>query len=194
MLGGAVMVLMGLFFCCMLWCYRSSLETAIAIIDAAADFFIATKRLILVSVMYFMLSVVLFLLWALAEFSLLGMNEIKPGSGAQGKEIVWNDAGIALLAVNAFLFMWLLALISDICSYTCMVSAATYYFTSNASADGSASVCTALGFANKKNLGSLCYGSFIITVIRVIKFLIDCAAEGANQEGDGAAKCIACIA
>lgn len=90
MLGGAVMVLMGLFFCCMLWCYRSSLETAIAIIDAAADFFIATKRLILVSVMYFMLSVVLFLVWALAEFSLLGMNEIKPGSTAQGKEIVWD--------------------------------------------------------------------------------------------------------
>lgn len=45
-----------------------------------------------------------------------------------------------------------------------------------------------------KNLGSLCFGSLIVTIISIIKFVIDTLAEGAKEDGDGAAKLIACIA
>lgn len=42
-----------LFFNCMLYCYRDKLKVAIAVIDAAADYYAATKRMIIVSVFYF---------------------------------------------------------------------------------------------------------------------------------------------
>merc|ERR1712166_84158 len=57
MIGGGILLFMGLIFVCMIWCNRTSLETAIAIIDASADFFIDTKRLILVSIMYFFVAI-----------------------------------------------------------------------------------------------------------------------------------------
>jgi flagellar biogenesis protein FliO len=90
MIGGVVLLLCGALLLCQIWCYRNSLETAIAIIDATADFFIATKRIVIMSMMYFVISFVAFLIWVVAEFSLLGMNDFSKGDKAQEKVIIWN--------------------------------------------------------------------------------------------------------
>lgn len=48
---GAICVgFLALVFNCMLYCYKDKLKVAIAVIDAAADYYAATKRMILVSV------------------------------------------------------------------------------------------------------------------------------------------------
>ena len=80
MVGGAVLLLLGALFVCMIWCYRNALDIAIAIIDAAADFLIDTKRIILVSIGYFFVSFLCFMIWVVAEFSMLGMNDFVKGS------------------------------------------------------------------------------------------------------------------
>lgn len=49
-----------LIFNCMLYCYRDRLKVAVAVIDAAADYYAATKRLILISLLYFCLHIVFF--------------------------------------------------------------------------------------------------------------------------------------
>lgn len=49
LIGGAVYLLFGVFFNIMMFCFWSKLKEGIAIIDATADFFIATKRIIFVS-------------------------------------------------------------------------------------------------------------------------------------------------
>lgn len=75
-----------------------------------------------------------------------------------------------------------------------MVSASTYYFDSNAQKDGSASVSTAFSFAYGKNLGSLCFGSLILTLIAILRAIVESLASGASEDGDGAAKALACVA
>jgi len=75
-----------------------------------------------------------------------------------------------------------------------MVSAATYYFDSSEKKDGSASVCTAFTFAYTKNIGSLCFGSLILTLVGILRMIVESLAESASENGDGAAKLIACIA
>jgi hypothetical protein len=59
----------------MLWCYWSQLEIAIAIIDCAADFFNGTKRIILVSVFYFLLTFCFFLFTIASAFYIYSMSE-----------------------------------------------------------------------------------------------------------------------
>ena len=49
-----------LFLNCMLFCYRNKLAVAIAVIDAAADYYAATKRLIFVSLFFFVLHIIIF--------------------------------------------------------------------------------------------------------------------------------------
>ena len=63
MISGAILAVMGLIFVCCIYCNRNSLETAIAIVDASADFFIATKRIVFVSMSYFVISTMFFFLW-----------------------------------------------------------------------------------------------------------------------------------
>lgn len=63
MISGGILAVMGLLFVCCIYCNRNSLETAIAIVDASADFFIATKRIVIVSMVYFVISVLFFFLW-----------------------------------------------------------------------------------------------------------------------------------
>jgi len=75
-----------------------------------------------------------------------------------------------------------------------MVSAATYYFNCNATKNGSASVCTAIKFAHTKNAGSLALGSFILTLVGILKFIVDTLADSAGKGEDGCAKIIGCIA
>jgi hypothetical protein len=74
---GGVLILFGLCFVCALWCNRTSLETAIAIIDATADFMMDTKRLMAVSVMYFMVTMIIFFMWLFACGCVMSMSKFK---------------------------------------------------------------------------------------------------------------------
>lgn len=68
---------MALVFNCMLYCYWSQLEIAIAIVDCAADFFNATKRLIILSVFYFVISFLVFLFAMAASVYVYSMSDFK---------------------------------------------------------------------------------------------------------------------
>jgi len=48
-----------LIFNCMLFCYKDKLPVAIAVIDAAADYYAATKRLVFVSLFFFALHILM---------------------------------------------------------------------------------------------------------------------------------------
>lgn len=75
-LGGAflagILGFMFLLFNCALYCYRDKLKVAIAVIDAAADYYAATKRLIFVSLLYFILHIVVIGLMGLTLLFMLG--------------------------------------------------------------------------------------------------------------------------
>jgi choline transporter-like protein 2/4/5 len=180
----------------MLWCNRTSLETAIAIIDASADFFIDTKRLIFVSIMYFFIGMFIFFLWlgALACVASLSTFEPPATKGDQLKLLKPDGKVWAMIAFLAFGMLWAFQFISDKTKFITMVSASTYYFDSNASKDGSASVCTGFRFAYGKNMGSIAFGSLILTIVGILRAIVETMAESANKDGDGAAKLIACIA
>lgn len=60
----------------LLWCNWKKVEIAIALVDATADFFAATKRLILVSVLYFFVSLVIFSLWIAGMAGIASLNDI----------------------------------------------------------------------------------------------------------------------
>jgi len=125
------------------------------------------------------------------------MNDIQRGDGPQDKIIVWNRTAQIIMGINGFFMLWCLGLIEAQNKFIVMVSAATYYFSfrkSKPDDEGAADVSAGFKFAYISNIGSLCYGSFIITLIKVIKALIDSAADSAKKDGDGAAMCIACIA
>lgn len=79
-----------LFFNCMLFCYRDKLKVAIAVIDAAADYYAATKRLIFVSLMYFILHILVFALMVATIVFMLSTQEF-----IQNPDLALTDNGQA---------------------------------------------------------------------------------------------------
>lgn len=61
-------------FATCIFCGFKSLKLAIDVIDASADFLARTKRIILVPVLYFFVSVIIFIVWIYAFLSVASMN------------------------------------------------------------------------------------------------------------------------
>ena len=62
-IAAACVAVVWLIWNCILFCNWSHLYTAIAIIDAAADFFVDSKRIVLVVLLYFVVEVLVFFYW-----------------------------------------------------------------------------------------------------------------------------------
>ena len=82
-----------LIFNCMLWYRYKHFKVAVAVIDAAADFFASTKRLILVSAFYAALSLIVIIAWMVGSFGIFSLNQVNIVSehGMYHKEFVWKS-------------------------------------------------------------------------------------------------------
>lgn len=65
-----------LIFNMMLCCFYKQFKVAIAVVDATADFFAATKRIILVSVTYFFVTLIVIVVWFAAFGCTMSLNTI----------------------------------------------------------------------------------------------------------------------
>ena len=194
---GCVLLFFGLCTLCMIYCNRASFWTAMAIIDASADFQMATKRLVFVSIFYFLVSLIIFFMWVFASACVFSMTEFEdPVTKGDQRKTLKEPSGKlwAMFAFMAFGLLWTFRFISDKHKYIAMVAAATYYFDSTATKSGSASVCTGYKFATFNNAGSIALGSLILTIVGILRWLVEQVAESANRDGDGAAKLVACLA
>ena len=71
---GSLLILTGFCIAGVIYCFWESIKVAIAIIDAAADFFISTKRLVFVQILYFISSMIVIFLWFGAQVAVYAMN------------------------------------------------------------------------------------------------------------------------
>ena len=72
-------VVMGLLACCFVACVccgKDSLQAAIDVIDAAADFTVGNKRVILVPILYFIISFIFMIVWIGAMACVASLNDI----------------------------------------------------------------------------------------------------------------------
>jgi len=131
------LVLGGCLYNLILCCFWTQMRIATALIGATADFFAATKRMILVSVFYFFVTVVIVLFWVASAVSVTGLNTITASTdGLQGKDIAWTAKTQWLLVFMCFGLIWLVLFIQDKTAYISMVAASSYYFSSNKDHNG----------------------------------------------------------
>jgi len=178
LVGGCVMIAVFLIFNMIICCLWKSVKVAIAVIDATADFFAATKRIIFVSVLNFIIMLIVVIVWFAGLACVASLNDISSNPNIiQGKTILWKSQVKWMSFFMIFGVIWLLIFIQNITGFICMVSAGTYYFTSNHEKEGSASVMTGFKFAYFKHSGSLAFGSLIHTIVYIIRMIVEHAAD-----------------
>lgn len=118
-----------LLFNCILYCNWAQMEVAIAVIGVAADFYAETKRVILVSLVYFIIHLIVFIVSAFATVALFASKE-------DGKKE--SDINFWVFIVGLFIYIWIGFVIHNIVGYTASVAVSTYYFSSNRHKQGEA--------------------------------------------------------
>lgn len=190
---GIVGGLFALLFMCMIYCGYNQLKTAIDVIDAAADFLAKTKRIILVPILYFVITMIVIFIWMGSMMSLLSMGEVTADTN-QGKDISFNGNDKLekqVFYMGCFMFfglLWIVNFLKAQSSFITMVATSTYYFDSSPEKDGDADVGLGFRFAFLFHAGSLALGSFIIALVQFIRVVFAVLAEQAqNASGDNAA-------
>jgi choline transporter-like protein 2/4/5 len=177
----------------MIVCGYSQLKTAIDVIDAAADFLAKTKRIVLVPITFFVVTMIVLAIWLGAVMCVMSMGEVTAKNNQQKDISYGNDEKLQkkvfyLLCFMFFGLLWIVNFLKAQSSFITMVSACTYYFDSNAEKDGSADVGLGIKFAFMFHAGSIAMGSFIIALIQFIRITFAILAEQAqNASGDNAA-------
>lgn len=162
---------------------------AIDVIDASADFLAKTKRVILVPGVFFIFQIITVIVWVGAMMCVVSMNEITVNDDIpQGKSFEWEKKTQYMALYMLFGVLWICAWFEYCSTFVVMVSAATYYFNSDANYDGDAEVGTGFEWAFKYHAGSIAIGAFVIAVIRFIRIVFVYLAQQAEQaSGDNAA-------
>lgn len=180
LLGGMITFgILALLFLCSIFFGYKSLKLAIDVIDASADFLNKTRRIILVPILYFFVTLIIISLWLVALICVLSMNKVEADDSVipQKKKVIWtSEMNYYLMWYMLFAVIWLVSHIEYTNRFVVQVGAASYYFDSSASHEGEASIGLAMKFAHINHLGSLAIGSFIIGVIRFIKIVFIYAA------------------
>ena len=185
LIAGISMVVVFFLFNMLLCCFWKQLEVAIAVIDATADFFAATKRVAGVSVLYFLVSVIVFLGWIAGIGGVVSLNEINPTyNSPQGKDIVWSKQVTIMCSFMIFGLIWLTFWIQDKTGFICMVGASSYYFSSTKDKEGSASLSSGFHFAYFKHAGSLAFGSLVHTLVSIVRHIVEAASDAAAKGGE----------
>lgn len=194
LIGGASFVIIGLIFDLLLWCYWSSFKEAIAIVDATADFFVATKRIIFVSISSFFMQFVFTLGCIMVFLCIASAGEIRPLDSKfdvtrQGKDFTFNKQQKGFTVALFFGFLWVAIYLKNQTVLTMMCSVSTYYFSSNANGEGSAQVMKAMYWSHFYHAGSVAFGSLILAIITFLQGL----CESIQQDSDNAAaRCATC--
>jgi len=105
-------ILACLFLCCLILGYKS-LKLAIDVIDASADFLYKTKRIILVPIFYFLVTMLVIFLWLGSFMCVISMNKMEASQTIpQLKTFTWtSEANYYLLWYMVFAIIWLVSFI-----------------------------------------------------------------------------------
>lgn len=149
LLFGICGTILSLLFSIALYCGWSQLKLAIEIVNCSADFLAQTKRVLFVPIVYYVFFFIFFLFWISCIISVESMGRIVPNPGNKvlyiplDKDVKWDDRrklGKTVNIILAFLIFglfWITFFLQHSSNYVVMVTAATYYFTSNPSQIGS---------------------------------------------------------
>lgn len=175
------------FACCVI-CGRQSLKLAIDVIDASADFLFLTKRIVIVPVFFFFVTLIFVFVWIGMLFCVVSMNDFVPSKTIpQYKTITeWkSEFNYWALWYLVFGLFWIVSFIQYKTRFIVQVSAASYYFNSEPTKEGEAEVSLGFKLAYFSHIGSLAFGSFIIGIIRLAKFIFVYAARSASKLSGG---------
>ena len=191
---------LAILYALMMCCNMRSLRISIAVIETAADFFADTKRIAFVPLMYFCVWVGIFIFWL---WSLVGVASITDGGITvssvqfQQKDINRGENTNWLIAGMVLGMVWVSMFILACNEFAIICASVTWYFSRKDIPDddgipGDADVWKGFYWTFRYNCGTLALGSFILTIVWLIRAIFEYIGEKVH-DASGGNKCTECL-
>lgn len=185
--------LAALYYICIA-CYFRALNISVGVLEAASDFVADTFRIILVPIIFFFIGITVFIMWIAGLVCVGSIGDITAeAAGSQQKDVAWDESTSYMMWFMLFGMLWFVAFLMAANEFVIIVSSVTWYFSKKTdSGDGSASICTGFSWIFKYHGGSLAFGSFILSLVWIIRGLFEYVAEKI-QDAAGENCCTKCM-
>jgi choline transporter-like protein 2/4/5 len=185
-------------YCLVMMCNFKSLRVSIAIIETAADFFADTKRIVFIPVIYFAVGILIFFAWVYGVICVASIGPIYVDNiNLQSKTVDRTEGTNWEIAGMFFGFLWIASMLIAMNDYVVIVSSATWYFSRKDVPDddgiaGDADVWKGFWWSFRYNFGSLAMGSFILTLVWIVRLIFEFVGE-LLKDSTGGNSCVRCL-
>lgn len=187
-----VLIVMALLCCCFFCatvCAKDSLQRAIDVIDASADYIAHNKRVILVPNLHYLFLLIFTAIWLGAFLCVVSLNEIHADPLIpQSRDLIWDKKVFYAALFMFFGYLWITAWIEYTSRFIVIMGACTYYFNNsrdNMEEEAPADIGYGFHAAYFNHMGSIAFGAFMIALIRFIKYIFYYLAKKLEkQSGD----------
>jgi len=165
------------------FCICEDVQLGIAIIEAAATFTFSNCVVILVPIVMIIVTCSYIVYWLVCTLYIYSIGNITQYGRTPFPSIEWESSTTNLWYYQLLALVWIVAFLLAIEQFTIAATTVQWYFSSSSDQGGTGSVCKSIWWAIRYHLGSLAFGSFIVTIVTLIRFIFEYMRKKVEKRG-----------
>eukprot|EP00826_Nyctotherus_ovalis_P013994 TRINITY_DN1385_c0_g1_i1.p1 TRINITY_DN1385_c0_g1~~TRINITY_DN1385_c0_g1_i1.p1 ORF type:complete len:477 (-),score=108.79 TRINITY_DN1385_c0_g1_i1:582-1952(-) len=170
-------------FLLMIFCCYDDIQTALAVITAAARFVFSNFFILLVPIIAIIVTCAYIAYWIATIVFIYSIGDKTQYNNTPFSSVEWDSTTNNLWYYQLVALVWIIAFFISVLQFVIAATAAQWYFSSNSDQSGSGSLCKSLYWAVRYHLGSLGFGSLILTIVVFVRFIFEYMKKKVEKGG-----------
>eukprot|EP00826_Nyctotherus_ovalis_P027364 TRINITY_DN2138_c0_g3_i5.p1 TRINITY_DN2138_c0_g3~~TRINITY_DN2138_c0_g3_i5.p1 ORF type:complete len:272 (-),score=60.83 TRINITY_DN2138_c0_g3_i5:583-1398(-) len=175
-----------------IFCICSDIQLGVAIVEAAAMFTFSNCTVLFVPIVMIILTCGYIVYWIACTIYVYSIGDITQYGGTPFASVEWETATHNLWYYQLVALVWIVAFLLAVEQFIIAATAVQWYFSSSSDQGGSGSICKSLWWAVRYHMGTLAFGSLIVTIVTLVRFIFEYMKKKV-EEGGAANKCTKCL-
>ena len=175
-----------------MFCICEDINLGIGVVEAAASFVFSNFCILLVPIVMIIFSCGFIAYWIATTLYVYSIGDITQYKDTPFPSVDWDRNTNNLWYYLLVAIFWGLAFLLAIEQFIIAATATQWYFTSNSDQGGSGSVCKSVWWTFRYHLGSLAFGSLILAIVNLIRFIFEYMRKKV-EAGGAENKCTKCL-
>lgn len=178
--------MIGVLFIIFLFLYRR-IRLAIAVMKSGAIFLKDVPSIIFVPIVMFLLSFCFYIYWILALIYIYSTGDLKDGNTVVA-HVSWSDSTRHSLYFEVAGILWINAMKIALTQFIIACTVSIWYFTREKA--GYRAIFRSVYYSIRYHLGSLAFGALLLSLVKLVKFILWYIREKIYKQGFEGNKCL----
>lgn len=156
-----------------LFCLFDEIQLALTIIQVAGQFVFSSFFILLVPIVAIVATACYLAYWIATVVYIYSIGDITQYNNTPFSSVDWDETTRNLWYYHLVALVWVTVFFLAIVQFVIAATAAQWYFSWGTDQSGSGSICKSLYWVFRYHLGSLAFGSLILTIVIIVRFIFE---------------------